>query len=539
MIKHLQNLAIEHETYNIKAAFSTDIDRGSKFSMSAAELCLDYSFQKINTQVINALCSWGQGVELTSKIKAMRRGDKINHTEGRAVLHSILRSSPAKQEAVLGLALAQEVKDTDKRMAMFVNQLHGGELLGFSDQAFTDVIAVGIGGSYYGPKVCAQALKPYTHDKINVHYLANIDGEGIDEKLSTLNPETTLMVIISKTFVTQETLLNANAVKAWLLDNGCDEDNLTKHLIAVSSHVENAVNFGVDKSRVLPMWDWVGGRFSLWSAVGFPLACAIGIDNYNAVKAGANEMDEHFETAPLMQNMPVMLGLLGIWNRSFLKYPSLAVLPYSHALSGFPGYLQQVDMESNGKRVDHNGELVELLTAPVVFGQEGTNSQHAFMQMMHQGQDKIPCEFILPLSSHSKYDEHHKIMVANCLAQSEALMNGKSLEQVKIELTAKGLSVDAVEKLAPHKVMPGNSPSLTITMDKLTPKALGSLLALYEHKIFVQGVMWQVNSFDQWGVELGKELSASILNAIDNNQPGSLSPATNSLIERYKKVNAS
>jgi glucose-6-phosphate isomerase len=269
------------------------------------------------------------------------------------------------------------------------------------------------------------------------------------------------------------------------------------------------------------------------------LACAIGIDNYNELKVGAHSMDEHFETAPLEKNMPVILGLLGIWNRSFLKHPSLAVLPYSHALRGFPGYLQQVDMESNGKRVGHNGELVELNTAPVVFGQEGTNSQHAFMQMMHQGQGKIPCEFILPLTTHSDFEEHHQVMVANCLAQSEALMNGKSLEQVKIELADKGLSNDEVEKLAPHKVMPGNSPSLTITMDKLTPKTLGSLFALYEHKIFVQGAMWGINSFDQWGVELGKELSASILNAIESEECTNLSPVTNSLIERYKKANAS
>jgi len=516
----------------------TGIARNNQWFIEAASLLLDYSKQNVSAPILESLVQWAKESQLESSIKAMRRGDEINYTEGRAVLHSILRSSPERQEAVLDQVLAQEVKETDKRMAMFVNQLHGGEVLGFNDQAFTDVIAVGIGGSYYGPKVCAQALKPYTNDKINVHYLANIDGEAIDDKLSMLNPETTLLVIISKTFVTQETLLNANAVKTWLLDGGCSEDNLAKHFIAVSSHVENAVNFGVDKDRVLPMWDWVGGRFSLWSAVGFPLACAIGIDNYNALKAGANEMDEHFETAPLMQNMPVMLGLLGIWNRSFLKYPSLAVLPYSHALSGFPGYLQQVDMESNGKRVDHNGELVELQTAPVVFGQEGTNSQHAFMQMMHQGQDKIPCEFILPLTSHSKYDEHHKIMVANCLAQSEALMNGKSIEQVKSELTAKGLSDEEVDKLAPHKVMPGNSPSLTITMDKLTPKALGSLLALYEHKIFVQGVMWQVNSFDQWGVELGKELSQDILAILNGDvKDSNVSVGTNNLIKRYLSLN--
>ena len=517
---------------------TTDIERNKSLCLEAASLHLDYSKQDVSKAILDGLFDWAGKSQLQSCIKAMRRGDKINHTEQRAVLHSILRAPHQKRLDILGESLAVEVEDTNKRMATLVNQLHQGELVGFSGQAFTDVLAIGIGGSYYGPMVCDQALKPYSNNNINVHYLANVDGDAVQEKLTILTPETTLVVVVSKTFVTQETLLNANTVKSWLMANGCEKDLLFKHLVAVSSNVQNAVDFGVAKDKILPMWDWVGGRFSLWSAVGFPLACSIGMDNYEALKAGANAMDEHFETAPLEQNMPVVLGMLGIWNRNFLKYPSLAVLPYSHALRGFPGYLQQVDMESNGKRVGHDGELVSLDTAPIVFGQEGTNSQHAFMQMMHQGQDKIPCEFIVPLASHSPFDEHHKVMVANCFAQSEALMNGKSLEQVKRELNEKGLSQADVEKLATHKVMPGNSPSLTITMEKLTPYTLGSLLALYEHKVFVQGIMWGINSFDQWGVELGKELSSSILNAIDEKPHESLSPSTNTLIERYKTANA-
>lgn len=533
MINVLHQLASEHHRFSIKDSFSIQPNRVADYSLSAAGLFLDYSQQNISPQVMKSLNDWARQCDITGKMQAMFGGEKINNTEGRAVLHSVLRAPSDVQQAVLGGELARQVSDTQQRMAQLVKQLHNGDLVGFDGQAFTDVIAVGIGGSYYGPKVCAQALKPYTNSQLKVHYLANVDGEGVEEKLDALNPATTLMVVISKTFVTQETLLNANAVKSWLVEGGCNEASLSKHLMAVSSHVENAIKFGVNSDRILPMWDWVGGRFSLWSAVGFPLACAIGIDNYNELKAGAYEMDHHFINAPLEQNMPVIMGLLGIWNRSFMNYPSLAVLPYSHALRDFPGYLQQVDMESNGKSVGLNGETITLATAPIVFGQEGTNSQHAFMQMMHQGQDKIPCEFIVPLTTHSTLKEHHKVLVANCFAQSEALMNGKSLAQVKTELAAKGLSEQEIEQLAPHKVMPGNSPSLTITMDKITPKVVGSLLALYEHKIFVQGAMWGLNSFDQWGVELGKELSSAILTAMDGEDDTKLSPATSSQLARF------
>ena len=538
-INKLHRLANEQQLLNIAEQFSENSQRYDEMNFSAAHLAIDYSKQNLVQETKGSLLDWANSSGLGAAIKAMFSGEEINHTEKRKVLHSVLRAPQSSQIAVLGDEVAQEVQDTNIRMSGLVNQLTAGELRGFSSQRITDVVAIGIGGSYYGPKICAQALKPYATTGIKVHYVANVDGCAIEEKIAALDPATTLVVIISKTFTTQETLLNANFFKGWLLENGCSEESLTKNLMAVTSATDKAVEFGVAKERILPMWDWVGGRFSLWSAVGFPLACAIGMDNYLALKQGAYDMDQHFQTAPFEGNMPVMLGLLGVWNRSFLGYSGLAVLPYDHALRDFPGYLQQLDMESNGKRVKRNGQAVELATAPMVFGQEGTNSQHAFMQMMHQGLEPIPSEFILPLTSHHGHGEHHKTMVANCLAQSEALMRGIDLDEVTAQLKAQGLSEGEIKRLAPHKVMPGNSPSITITMDKLTPQAMGSLMALYEHKIFVQGVMWDINPFDQWGVELGKQIGKDVLASMNNEtENNDFSASTQNLLAKYKALNS-
>lgn len=538
-LKKLQRLASEHKSFKITEQFSTNNHRYEDFSFSAAHLSIDYSKQNLVQESRDTLLNWAGEREVKRAINAMFTGEEINHTEKRKVLHSVLRATYDEQSEVLGKELANEVNNTTTRMSVLVKQLSTGQRLGFDNQKITDVVAIGIGGSYYGPKICAQALKSYATTGIKVHYVANVDGGAIEEKIALLNPATTLVVIISKTFTTQETVLNANFFKQWLLDNGCSITALEKHLVAVTSATNKALEFGVAGENILPMWDWVGGRFSLWSAVGFPLACAIGMDNYLALKRGAYEMDQHFKTAPLEKNMPVMLGLLGVWNRSFLGYSGLAVLPYDHALRDFPGYLQQLDMESNGKRVKRDGTPVDLTTAPMVFGQEGTNSQHAFMQMMHQGLLPIPSEFILPLVPHHGHQEHHKVMVANCLAQSEALMRGISLEGVTAQLSTQGLPEDEVKRLAPHKVMPGNSPSITITMDKLTPQTMGSLMALYEHKIFVQGVMWDINPFDQWGVELGKQIGKDVLASMEENVASKdFSESTQQLLATYKMLNS-
>ena len=424
-------------------------------------------------------------------------------------------------------------------MEKIVDDVRSGHLLSASGKRYTDVLAIGIGGSYYGIKVALSALHPFHCTGIRVHVIANVDGGAIQEKLSKLDVDTTLVVVISKTFSTQETLLNAQAIKSWMLtspsDGAANNTIMAKQWFAVSTNIIKATAFGIDEKNILPMWDWVGGRFSLWSAVGLPLALAIGNENFSRLKAGAREMDEHFQVADFRQNMPVLLALIGIWNRNALEYSSLAILPYDHALRALPGYLQQTDMESNGKSVSNNGEKLPWSTAPVVFGQEGTNGQHAFMQLMHQSVDIIPTDFILALNGSSKYLEHHKVLVANCFAQSEALMQGKTLAQAKEELQLAGYSANEIDKLALHKEMKGNTPSNTILMETLTPKTLGSLLALYEHKIFVQGVIWQLNSFDQWGVELGKVMGNEVLAVMDGQSSEDLSCSTLNLIKRFQE----
>ena len=508
-------------------------NRVNDFSLSAADLYLDYSKQNITEAEISHLVTWAKECELSCHINAMFTGDKINNTEQRAVLHTALRAPSNIKHQVLGDE-AVEVEQTEQHMAQIVDDICQGKLTGLTGEKFTDVLAIGIGGSYYGIKVGLSALHPYHSTGLKVHVLANVDGAAVTEKLETLNAATTLVVIISKTFTTQETLLNAKAIKAWMLADLNDTNAIAKQWYAVSSNVEKAQSFGLNPENILPMWDWVGGRFSLWSAVGLPLALAIGNQHFNELKAGAYAMDHHFKTASFDQNMPVLMALIGMWNRNALNYQSLAVLPYDHALRALPGYLQQTDMESNGKSVSKQGEKLSWSTAPVVFGQEGTNGQHAFMQLMHQSDEIIPTDFIVALQGTSDLNEHHKVLVANCFAQSEALMQGKNLAQAQDELIAKGVSKEEVSSLAAHKVMKGNTPSNTLLMQSLTPKCLGAILALYEHKIFVQGSLWGVNSYDQWGVELGKQLSEQVL-ALMNDSTAShqMSPSSVKLIEAF------
>lgn len=540
MNEKLQKMAKQAKNRNITELFEYS-NRVDDFSISVANLYLDYSKQNISEYELTALIQWAEQSNLATQIRAMFAGGHINNTENRAVLHSLLRAPHSEQQRVLPED-ASEILATEQQMAKIVADVQQGKYCGISGKKFTDVVAIGIGGSFYGVKVGLAALEPYCDGELNVHVLANVDGAALAEKLKQLEIETTLVVIISKTFTTQETLLNANAVKAWMLagfdkldkPQVLDEKNIiAQQWLAVTTNITKATEFGITKNNILPMWDWVGGRFSVWSAVGLPLALAIGMENFNAFKAGAYAIDEHFKTSPARNNMPIIMALIGLWNRNFLHYPALAILPYAHALRALPGYLQQTDMESNGKSVSKNGKKLTWLTAPIVFGQEGTNSQHAFMQLMHQSDDIIPTDFIVSLTGTSDFKKHQQVLVANCIAQAEALMQGKSLSQVQTELQAQGLSADQIQQLAPHKIMKGNTPSNTLLLKQLDPASFGALLALYEHKIFVQGLLWQVNSFDQWGVELGKQLGSEVLKVMAGGENTSLSASSQTLIERY------
>lgn len=540
-ITNLSKFTEQAITRNIFSLF-TDPERSSNYSVSAAGLFLDYAKQNIVDCEFTPLFNLAEQVGLADKISAQFAGDELNSTEQRAVLHTVLRAPDAMKVDVLG-AQAQAVIDTEAKMAAIVDDVQSGRVNSVTGEKFTDILAIGIGGSYYGVKVALSALVPYHQKGLKAHVLANVDGDAAQEKFAKLNASTTLVVVISKTFSTQETLLNATIVKAWMLNALADThyspaDIIAQHWYAVSTNIAAATAFGIDAENILPMWDWVGGRFSLWSAVGLPLALIIGNAHFNALKAGAHAMDEHFKHATFEQNMPVIMALLGIWNRNGLGYPSLAILPYNHALRALPGYLQQTDMESNGKSVSIEGKTLNYLTAPVVFGQEGTNGQHAFMQLMHQSADIIPTDFILSMAPTSEHLANHDALVANCFAQSEALMQGKTLTQAKAELLKSGASEAEANRLAAHKTMKGNTPSNTILMERLDPHSLGALLALYEHKIFVQGVLWQVNSYDQWGVELGKQLGNEVLSVMAQPmaeiESEKLSSSSLALIRRYK-----
>ncbi|MDC1255946.1 glucose-6-phosphate isomerase [bacterium] len=534
MIKNLAELTQQASGISKRSILElfTSPNRAQNLSVSSSGLYLDYSKQNITSTELNELCVWAQKSTLAEKISSLFSGQKLNNTEGRAVLHSVLRAPDAVKVKVLKEDAA-EVQQTEKRMAEIVDGVSSGKLLSASGEKFTDVLAIGIGGSYYGIKVGLTALQPYNQTGLNVHVLANIDGGAVQEKIDKLPVNTTLVIVISKTFTTQETLLNANTIKKWMNSASLYEEVIKKQWFAVSSNVAQANDFGICSEHILPMWDWVGGRFSLWSAVGLPLALAIGNEGFSRLKSGAYAMDKHFNTSSFEKNMPVLMALLGIWNRNGLNLPSLAILPYDHALRALPGYLQQTDMESNGKSVANNGDKLSWQTAPVVFGQEGTNGQHAFMQLMHQSDDIIPTDFLLAVKGSSQLTEHHAILAANCFAQSEALMQGKTLEQALAELLDQGMPLAQAQALAPHKVMKGNTPSNTILLDELSPESFGALLALYEHKIFVQGILWEVNSFDQWGVELGKELGKKVQNLMNGDTNEQLSDSSISLINKF------
>ncbi|MFB2667989.1 glucose-6-phosphate isomerase [Shewanella xiamenensis] len=521
---------------HMRELFAGDPARFSNMSLSTCGLFLDYSKNRATPETLNLLQTLAQEAKLDAKIKAMFAGDIINTTEKRAVLHTALRSTADQSIIAEGQDIVPEVQQTLNKMQQFVTSVTSGQWKGYTGKAITDIVSIGIGGSFLGPKIVSQALRPYWITGLNCHFVANVDGTSISEKLKLLDPETTLFIMSSKSFGTQETLTNTLTAKAWFLAKGGSQSDVAKHFVAVTSNVAKATEFGIDAANIFPMWDWVGGRYSLWSAIGLPIALLIGMDNFRSLLKGAHQMDTHFATAPLAENMPVIMGLFSLWYGNFFNAQSHVVLTYDHYLRGLPAYFQQLDMESNGKSVTLNGTDVDYSTGPVIWGGEGTNGQHAYHQLLHQGTALIPADFIMPLQSHNPIGEHHDQLASNCFGQTQALMQGRTLDEALAELSKSNLSDEEKLLIAKHKVMPGNKPSNTLLMDKLTPETLGALIALYEHRTFVQGAIWDINSFDQWGVELGKTLGNDVLARIGADQDATaLDASSNGLINLYRR----
>ena len=519
----------------MRELFENDPERFSRFSLQFNDIFLDYSKNRITEDTLALLYDLGHQAELSSWIKKMFVGEKINNTENRAVLHVALRNRTNDPIVVDGNDVMPQVNSVLNKMKHFSESVRSGEWKGFSDKSITDVVNIGIGGSDLGPVMVTEALKHYAQENLQVHYVSNIDGTHIIETLKPLNPETTLFIIASKTFTTQETITNATTAKNWFLQTAKDEAFVAKHFVALSTNSEKVAEFGIDTNNMFEFWDWVGGRYSLWSAIGLSIAIYIGMDNYEELLTGAHEMDVHFRDTPIEVNMPVILGLLGIWYNNFFDAQTHAILPYDQYLHRFPAYFQQGDMESNGKRVNKNGAVVDYSTGPIIWGEPGTNGQHAFYQLIHQGTKLVPADFIAPVETLNPAGEHHNILLSNFFAQTEALMKGKNEAEARADLEAAGLSGEELEKLLPHKIFTGNKPSNSIMIKKITPRTLGSLIALYEHKIFVQGVIWNINSFDQWGVELGKQLAQAILPELsDDEMVSNHDSSTNGLINHYK-----
>ena len=518
--------------------FGRDPERARRYFIEAAGLSLDFSKNRLTDEVLEALLALASSCNLEARREALLRGDRVNVTEDRPALHTALRNPGTEAIMVNGQDVVAEVQRTLARMETLVNGVLSGSRTGYTGKAFTDIVSIGIGGSYLGPKLVGEALQPYGQSGVPCHYVANIDGTEICETLRQVNPETTLFLIQSKSFRTQETLENSKVARQWFLDHCGDEQAISRHFMAVTANVPAAQNFGIDPDNVFPMWDWVGGRYSLWSAIGLPIAFTVGMANFRALLAGAHAMDQHFREAPLHQNLPVVMAMLGVWYNNFWGAETHAILPYDHYLRSLPDHLQQLDMESNGKSVTQGGEALAWQSGPVIWGGVGANGQHAYHQLIHPGTRLIPADFIIPLTTHNPVATHHADLFANCLSQSRAMMAGKSLEEARAELAAEGRSDAEIERLAPHKVIAGNKPSNTLTMEKATPETVGALIALYEHRTFVQGVIWDVDSFDQWGVELGKQLGKGILPRLLGQDAGDQDSdsSTDHLIELFRSA---
>ena len=523
------------QSFSLRQAFAEDPQRFTEFSMSSSSLFLDYSKNLITAETRSLLVDLARECGLEQAIRALFDGELVNSSEGRPALHTALRRPVSERLAVNGVNVMPEVHRVLNQMTELVSRVHSGMWRGYTEKPITDVVNIGIGGSFLGPQLVSEALLPFAQKGVTCHYLANIDGSEFFELAGKLRAETTLFIVSSKTFGTLETLKNAQASRAWYLAQGGSEEALHRHFIAVSSNREAAQAFGIRAENIFPMWDWVGGRYSLWSAIGLPIALAIGMSNFKELLAGAYSMDQHFQSAPLERNMPVLLGMLGVWYGNFWGAQSHAILPYDHYLRNITKHLQQLDMESNGKSVRHDGTPVNTDTGPVIWGGVGCNGQHAYHQLLHQGTQLIPADFIVPVVSYNPVADHHQWLYANCLSQSQALMLGKTRAEAEAELRAKGLLEDEVQRLAPHKVIPGNRPSNTLVLERISPRRLGALVALYEHKVFVQSVIWGVNAFDQWGVELGKEMGKNVYNRMTSWDPEPAEDAsTQGLIDYFR-----
>ncbi|WP_282604598.1 glucose-6-phosphate isomerase [Pelagibius sp. Alg239-R121] len=527
------------ETLRLRDLFDRDSRRFDNFSLSLDDLLVDFSKQRITAETLPLLLDLTKDADLDAARRAMFAGEKINTTEKRAVLHTALRNRSNDPVLVDGKDVMPEINEVLAQMRRFSDKLRGGAWRGYRGQAITDVVNIGIGGSDLGPQMVTQALTPYGRGGPRLHFVSNVDASHLMEILRPLDAATTLFVVASKTFTTQETMTNAASARQWFLSSGANQPDIAKHFVAVSTNDTAVQAFGIDPENMFIFWDWVGGRYSLWSAIGLPIALAIGMDAFEDLLAGAHTMDQHFLEAPLSENIPVILGLLGIWNANFLGASSHAVLPYDQYLSRLPAYLQQADMESNGKSVTHDGAAIDYATGPVVWGEPGTNGQHAFYQLIHQGRHMIPADFLAPLESHNDLGPHHRILLSNVFAQAEALMKGRTPMEAEAEMVTQGITGESLKHLVPHRVFDGNKPSTTILFRKLTPYTLGKLIAMYEHKIFTQGVIWNVNSFDQWGVELGKQLASRILpeltqSSTENQVQGAHDSSTNGLIQHYR-----
>lgn len=523
---------------HMKPLFDQDPDRFNRFSIDFEEILVDYSKNIITDETLTLLIELADECRLSEAIEKMFTGDMINTTEKRAVLHTALRNMDNEPIPIDEKNIMPQINTVLKKMEHFSDAIASGSWRGYSGKPITDIVNIGIGGSDLGPLMVTECLRPYHHKHLSCHFVSNVDATHIVETLKPLNPETTLFLIASKTFTTQETMTNAFHAREWLTAHAQgDAKAVSRHFAAISTNRAEVARFGIDTSHIFEFWDWVGGRYSLWSAIGLSICCAVGFPHFKALLEGAQAMDKHFRHAPFHGNIPVILALLGIWYTNFFDTKTHAILPYDQSMHRFPAYLQQADMESNGKGMDRSGKEVTYNTGPVIWGEPGTNGQHAFFQLIHQGTHKIPADFLAPAQSHNPWGDHHKKLLSNFFAQTEALLHGKTASTVREELEKSGMSQAEIDTIAPHKTFQGNHPTNTILFKKLTPRTLGSLIAMYEHKIFVQGVVWNIFSFDQWGVELGKALANNILPELNTAFPiSSHDASTNGLINTYKTM---
>ncbi len=535
--KKLTQLAQQKKSQHMNDLFAQDSERFTKFSVELPKLLLDYSKNRIDSETMTSLFALAKETKVAEWREKMFAGKKINKTENRAVLHTALRGSCDKNLEVDGKNVLKQVEAQWQKMEAFVNKVRQGHWLGYSGKRITDIVNIGVGGSNLGPQMVTEALKHYSDNSVNVHYVSNVDGAQIVEILRPLDPEKVLFIVSSKTFTTTETMTNARTAIKWLTASSFSEKAVAKHFVAVTANKANAMEFGIEADNIFEMWDWVGGRFSLWSAIGLPIALDLGFEQFKALLNGANEMDEHFISAPFEQNMPVIMALLSVWNTTFLGFQSQAILPYDQTLHMLSAYLQQAEMESNGKSVSWDGKKIDYATVPSIWGELGINGQHAFYQYLHQSNNIVPADFIGSVASVTPVKGHHETLMANFFAQTQALMTGVNEQQVRADLKAKGRSDDYIDMVAPHKVHQGNRPTNTLLLKRIDPTTLGNLIALYEHKIFVQGIILQICSFDQWGVELGKGLAAKIQQELEEKHISAHHDcSTESLLRYYLSV---